>query len=345
MTIYKRIGIDTSKAHFTIHGIDHADRAVLRTTLRRRQFLDFFRKLPPTEIVMEACGASHHWARQLIALGHAVRLIPPQYVKPYVKRGKNDDIDAAAVNEAGGRPDMRFVPVKSIERQAEGMLLKVRQALLDQRTALVNGLRGHAAEFGVVAAKGIRHVEPLLAEIANDASIPAVGKEMFTILGQQIAHLDEQLEELAAKVAAAHKANPVSQRLATIPGVGPITALTLANEIDPGSFRSARHLAAWIGLTPRQHSTAGKQRLGGISKAGHERLRALLVSGAMAVITATIRHGDAKAADWLREMLRRKPRKLTAVALANKMARIAWALMTRGESYRAGGAPAVAACF
>ena len=342
MTHCKRIGIDTSKGHFAIHGIDHADKKALAISLRRRQFLAFFQKLPPTDIVMEACGASHHWARQLNALGHTVRLIPPRYVKPYVKRGKTDDIDAAAINEAGGRPDMRFVPVKSIERQAEAMLLKVRQHLLEQRTATINCLRGHAAEFGVIAARGTSHVGPLLAEIAADASVPAEAKEMFDVLGRQIARLDEQLTELAAKVAAAHKANPLSQRLATIPGIGPITALTLATEIDPGTFRSGRDLSAFIGLTPRNHSTGGKQRLGHISKAGHERVRALLVSGAMAVISAAARHGDGALSAWLRELLRRESRKVAAIALANKTARVVWALMTRGGTYRAAGAEVAA---
>jgi len=342
MTLYKRIGIDTSKARFTVHGIDHADRAVLKIDLRRNQFLAFFRKLPATEIVLETCGGSHHWGRELIALGHVVRLIPPQYVKPFVKRGKNDRIDAGAICEAGGRPDMRFVAVKSIERQADGMLLKVRQTLLDQRTALINTLRGHAAEFGIVAARGVGRVEPLLAAIAAEPSIPPAAKELFAVMGQEIARLDARLEEFAARVAAAHKASALSQRLAGIPGIGPISALTLVNEIDPGAFHSARHLAAWIGLTPREHSTGGKQRLGGISRAGHERLRALLVAGATAVIAAATRHGDARVSEWLRALLRRKPRKLAAVALANKMARIVWALMTRGDVYRAGGARAAA---
>src|SRR5262249_10046657 len=187
-----RIGIDTSKSVFTLHGIDHADRAKPTLNLRRGQFLNFFRALPRTEIVMEACGGAHHWGRELIALGHTVRLIAPQYVKPYVKRGKNDRIDAAAICEAGGRPDMRFVPVKSAERQADGMLLKVRRTLLDQRTVLVNTLRGLAAEFGVVAARGTSHVAPLLAAIAAEASVPTSAREMFAILGQEIAHLDER---------------------------------------------------------------------------------------------------------------------------------------------------------
>jgi len=343
MTQYKRIGIDTSKTVFTLHGIDHSEQPTARKNLSRAQLIPFFRKLPPTEIVMEACGAAYHWARQLIALGHDVRLIPPQYVKPFLKRGKNDRNDAAAICEAGGRPEMRFVPVKSIERQAQGMVLKVRQTLIDQRTALANTLRGHAAEFGVIAGKGVGRIVALLAALEREPAIPPVAKEMFVVLGQEVAHLDTRIDQLDARLAAAHKANEDSRRLATMPGIGPVIALTLATEIDPGAFRSGRHLAAWIGLTPKEHSTGGKPRLGGISRAGNERLRALLVSGATSVINATIRFGDQRTTEWLRALLRRKPRKVAAVALANKMARIAWAMMVRGESYRRPAAVGAAA--
>jgi transposase len=334
MTPYKRIGIDTSKSVFTLHGIDHADHPILQINLSRARLLAFFRKLPPTEIAMEACGAAYHWARQLIALGHTVRLIPPQYVKPYVKRGKNDRNDAAAICEAAGRPDMRFVPLKSAERQAEGMVLKVRQTLVDQRTALTNTLRGHAGEFGVIAGRGLGRIGALLSALEQEPAIPPAAKAMFTVLGQEIAQLDTRIEQLDDQLAAAHKANPVSQCLATMPGIGPVIALTLATEIDPAAFQSGRHLAAWIGLTPKEHSTGGKQRMGGISRAGNERLRALLVNGATSVITAAIRFGDQRTTQWLRALLARKPRKVAAVALANKMARIAWAMMVSGEAYR-----------
>ena len=344
MTQYKRIGIDTSKAVFTLHGIDQHDRPVLRVNLRRAQMIPFFKKLPPTEIAMEACGGAHYWARELIALGHEVRLIPPQYVKPYVKRGKNDRNDAEAICEAAGRPGMHFVPAKSVTQQAQGMVLKVRETLVGQRTLLVNTLRGHAAEFGVIAAKGVRQVGPLLAAIENQTAIPPEAKEMACLLATQIEELDTRIQEIEVKLAAAHKANAVSQRLATIPGVGPVTALTLATEIDPESFESGRHLAAWVGLTPQEHSTGGKQRMGGISRAGNERIRALLVTGAMSVIRAAMRPGSKQMTDWLRALLARKPRKVAAVALANKMARVAWALMTRGDVYRrAPSAGAVAA--
>ena len=343
MNQYKRIGIDTSKAVFTLHGIDQQDRPVLRINLRRAQLTPFFAKLPPTEIAMEACGGAHHWARELTALGHEVRLIPPQYVKPYVKRSKNDRNDAEAICEAAGRPGMHFVPVKSITQQAQGMVLKVRESLVGQRTQLVNTLRGHAAEFGVIAGKGLGKVGPLLAAIEQETTIPSDAKDMATLLGQQIADLDAKIKELEVKLTAAHKANPVSQRLATIPGVGPVIALTLAIEIDPAAFESGRHLAAWIGLTPKEHSTGGKQRMGGISRAGNERLRVLLVVGATSVINAAMKPGSKQMTDWLRALLMRKPRKVVAVALANKMARIAWVLMTRGQVYRRPAAPTAAA--
>jgi transposase len=334
MSEFTRIGVDTSKAVVTLHGIDAAERPVLRTTLRRAQMIPFFRKIPPTVVAMEACGSSHYWARELAALGHTVHLVPPQYVKPYVKRGKNDRNDAAAICEAAGRPGMHFVPAKSLEQQAAGMVLKARDTLVGQRTALINTMRGHAAEFGIVAAKGAAKVDGLLTAIEQQPDIPPVAGEMFILLHQQITDINARIAELDVKLNTSHKANPVSQRLATIPGVGPITALTLAIEIDPAQFESGRHLAAWAGLTPKEHSTGGKQRLGGISRAGNERLRRLLVAGATAVIQAASKPGNRQMTEWLRALLARKPRKLAATALANKMARIAWALMTSGQTYR-----------
>jgi transposase len=319
---------------FTLYGIDHTDHGVLRINLRRAQLIPYFSKLARTEIAMEACAASHHWARMLAALGHTVRLIPPQYVKPYVKRGKNDFNDAEAICEAAGRPNMRFVPVKSVAQQADLLVLKVRETLIGQRTQLVNTLRGHAAEFGVIAAKGTSQVAALLARIAAHEGLPDPAKEILALLAQQIAQIEAQLTLLERRIAALHKANPVSRLLATIPGVGPITALTLALEIDPTAFKSGRDLAAWLGLVPQQHSTGGKTRLGRISRAGNERLRALLVNGATSVIRCTDRPRSKLPTEWLRNLLARRPRKLAAVALANKMARIAWAMMQSGEAYR-----------
>ena len=330
----KRIAIDTSKYLFTLHGVDHDDRVVLRRELRRDKLKAFFAALPPTEIVMEARGSSHHWGRLLIALGHVVKLIPPQYVKPFVKRGKNDRIDAEAINEAASRPSMRFVAVKGAEQQAATLILKTRDMLVRQRTQLINAVRGHAAEFGVIAAKGTARVEPLLARIAEDDTLPAAARAMLAVLGGQIATLDAQIAELETQMRAAHKANPLSRLLEQIPGVGPISALSLALTIDPAQFRSGRHLAAALGLTPREHSTGGKQRMGGISRAGDERLRRLLVVGATAVIRQAAA-GRGKASAWLLNLLQRRPRKVVAVALANKMARVAWAMMTSGEAYRA----------
>jgi len=330
---YKRIAIDTSKSVFTLHGIVANDQPVLRRNLRRSDLEAFFAKLPPTEVVMEACGGSHHWGRVLTKLGHRVKLIPPQYVKPYVKRGKNDRNDAEAICEAAGRPGMRFVPVKSAEQQAGAMPLAVRELLVRQRTQLVNALRGHASEFGVVVGKGIENVSGLLAKIAATDSIPDAAREMLAMLGNQIAHLDEQLGTLETRLVAQHRATPMSKLLAGQPGIGPIAALTIVHKVDPTQFKSGRHFAAWLGLTPKERSTGGRQRLGGISRQGNERLRQLLVVGA----TAVIRHakpGSKSASAWLLAVLERCPRKVAAVALANKMARTVWAMMTSGEAYR-----------
>ncbi len=329
----KRIGLDTSKAVFTLHGVDQDETAVLRRNMRRAEMEAFFAMLPPTHVALEACGGSHHWGRRLASFGHTVQLIPPQYVKPFVKRGKNDRNDAEAISEAAARPGMPSVAVRSAEQQAEAIVLSARELLVRQRTQLVNAVRGHAAEFGIVAAKGTSQLPALLEVVAAGEAVPDAAKEMLAFLGGQVAQLDERIGELERRMKQQHKANPVSQLLAEVPGIGPIGALSLALTIDPGRFQSGRHFAAWLGLTPKEHSTGGRQRLGGISRAGNERLRQLLVLGAMAVIKYA-KPGSKTASAWLLALLERKPRKLAAVALANKMARVVWAMMATGEAYR-----------
>jgi transposase len=330
-----RIGIDTSKSVFQLHGVDEKEKAVLRKQLRRRQLLMFFAKLEPTLVGLEACGASHHWARELQKLGHQVVLIPPQYVKAYVGRNKNDKIDAEAVCEAMSRPKVqeRFVPIKSVEQSAAQLLLGVRESLIKRRTQLTNTIRGHAAEFGLVAAKGLDKIQPLLARIAADDSLPVLTKEMFAMLGREYAELGPRIAQIDKKMLAFHRSNEVTRRLMEVPTIGPTGAcLFVTKVVDPHAFRSGRRCAAWLGLTPKDHSTAGKQKLGGITRAGDERVRAVLVSGAMACIRHA-KNRPSNSSPWLVELLKRKPPKVAAVALANKTARIAWKLMTSGERY------------
>jgi len=333
-----RIGLDTSKHVFQIHGVDENETPALRRQLRRSEVAKFFAKLPPTRIGLEACGASHHWARRLRGLGHEVLLMPPQYIKPYVKRGKNDAIDAEAICEAMSRPTMRFVTVKSAENQAALMMLGVRDLLVKQRTMLINAIRGHAAEFGVTAAKGSKQVVELLQRLADDAEVPALAREMIGVMAAQLDAVEAKLKAIEARLMAWHRQNQTSQCLATIPGIGPIGGVSFALRVsDPKAFRSARHFAAWVGITPRENSTGGKQRLGKISREGDEGLRRLLVLGATAVIQQADKGRQGKkgrARPWLSKLLARKPKKVAAVALANKMARIIWAMMVSGETYR-----------
>jgi transposase len=334
MTI-TRIGLDTSKHVFQIHGVDASEQPVLCRQLRRQSVARFFAKLTPTRIGLEACGASHHWARLLRSLGHEVVLIPPQYVKAYVQRGKNDKIDAEAICEAMSRPKVQawLVPIKTVAQQAALTMLGVRDLLVKQRTMLVNAIRGHAAEFGVIAAKGPQQIAELLRRVARDEGVPALAREMIGALAGQLPPLEARLKAIEARLMAWHRHDQASRLLATIPGIGPIGGISLALKVpDPKVFRSSRHFAAWVGITPRENSTAGRQRLGKISRAGDEGLRQLLVLGATAVIQQAIKKGSA--APWLRRLLARKPKKVAAVALANKMARIAWAMMISGELYR-----------
>jgi transposase len=331
-----RIGMDTSKHVFQLHGVGATEEPVLRKKLRRKEMIAFFGKLPPTVVAIEACGGSHHWARLLQSFGHEVKLIPPQYVKPYVKRGKNDAADAEALCEAMSRPTMRFVPVKSAESQAALMLIGVRERLIRNRTQLANAIRGYAAEFGLSAAQGICKVEHLLERIATDETLPELARDLFALHAREYRQLQGEIAKVEARLMAWHRADECSRRLAKIPGVGPIGASLLVMKMPaPEGFRSGRHFAAWLGLTPKDHSTAGKIRLGGITRAGDETLRSVLVAGATALLRH-VREGRGKnASPWLRELLKRKPPKLVAVALANKIARVAWKLMVTGGQYRA----------
>ncbi len=337
-----RIGIDTSKHVFQLHGVDASDEVVLRRKLRRKEMVAFFEKLAPTVVAIEACGASHSWARLLRSFGHQVKLIAPQLVKPYVKRGKNDAADAEALCEAMSRPTMRFVPVKTAEQQAALMLMGMREQLVASRTQLSNAIRGYAMEFGLTAAKGKAHLEPLLGRIQADDSLPIMARELFAIQAEGYRRLQAQIDEVDTKLAAWQKADECSQRLVKIPGVGPIGAALLKMKTPPPElFKSGRQYAAWIGLMPKDLSTAGKARPGVITRAGDETLRSVLVVGATAVVQQAQRSG--KASPWLAALLKRKPPKLVAVALANKMARIAWKLMVTGQGYAAKSAPAALA--
>jgi transposase len=332
MTII-RIGLDTAKHVFQVHGADENEQTVVRRQLRRGEMEKFFGKLAPTRIGLEACGASHYWARLLRGLGHEVVLLPPQYIKPYVKRGKNDANDAEAICEAMSRPGMRFVPIKSADSQAELMLLGVRNLLIKQRTTVINAIRGHAAEFGVIAAKGPVKVADLLQQAhTEEASVPELALDMLRLLAAQLDALNVKLKLIETRLMASHRENPLSQCLASQPGIGPIGAVSFALRVtDPKSFRSGRHFAAWLGLTPKDHSSGGRHRQGRISRQGNEALRKLVVLGATAVIRFA-RPGHAS--PWLLNLLARKPKKLAAIALANKMARTLWAMMVSGEVYR-----------
>lgn len=329
-----RIGVDTSKTVFQVHGVDEAENPVLRKKLRRKQFLEFFTQLAPLSVGLEACGASHYWARELRTLGHDVVLLPPQYVKPYVKRGKSDAADAEAICEAMSRPTMRFVPVKSPEEQAAQMLIGLREQFIRRRTQLSNSIRGFAAEFGLVGPKGLSHLPKLLENIRNDTSIPEVAKEMIETLRRNFVHIDAEITTLDRKLLDMHRGSELSRRLETMPGVGPVGSVLLSAKASVArDFKSGRDFAAWIGLTPKNHSTAGKNRLGVITRAGDERLRSVLVAGATAVIAHRRRTGKC-AWPWLEALIARKPPKLAAVALANKMARIAWKLIVSGDRYQ-----------
>lgn len=328
------LGVDLAKQVFQVHGVDRAGQVVVRRRLRRCDVASFFGKLAPALVGMEACSTSHYWARRLRALGHEVRLVPAQYVKPYVKRQKHDAADAEAICEAVTRPSMRYVPVKTAEQQSAVMLQRSRELLVRQRTMLVNALRGHLAEFGIVAARGAKNLPELMAALEDPAcQVPDLARQALRPLADQLAAVEVQIEAIERAIMAWHKGNATSRRLATIPGIGPIIASAIAAAVpDPQLFASSRHFAAWLGLVPRQNSTGGKPRLGRMSRQGDANLRRLLIIGAQSVLR-WVKPG--KGDPWIVALLARRPRKLVGVALANKMARIAWAIMTRGEVYRA----------
>jgi transposase len=333
--------LDLAKSVFQVHGADGEGNAVVRKRVRRDQVLKFFSGLPRCVVAMEACASSHYWGREIGALGHDVRLIAPIYVKPFVKRQKNDAADAEAICEAAQRPNMRFVEVKSEQRQASAIVFRTRDLLIRQRTQTINALRGHLAEFGHVIPQGAHHIGRLVNIIEDDAgALPAAARTALRTLAGVLHQLEEQIEALDREISRRVKEDETAQRLMTIPGIGRIAATAMvAIAPDAKSFAKGRDFAAWLGLTPRQHSTGGKQRLGRTSKMGERSLRRLLIIGASAVLRwAALRKDQAGA--WLKRIMAAKPPLVARVALANKIARVVWALMANGGTYRAPAAVA-----
>jgi transposase len=330
------IGLDIAKSVFQVHGVDAAGQVVIRRQLKRRYVLAFFQKLPPCLVGIEACASSHHWSRELQAFGHTVRLMPPAYVKPYVKRQKNDATDAEAICEAVTRANMRFVPTKTSEQQSGLVLHRTRHLFIRQQTSVINAIRAHLAEFGIVASVGRQGVEDLLRIVAdtNDKRVPDIARACLAALGAQLHRIKEQILEFDRMIRAWHRSSEMSRRLDDCPGVGPALATAVvASVADPMAFKSGRDFSAWIGLVPKQHSSGGKERLGGISKQGDRYLRGLFVAGALAVIRYAKIHGT-KHRPWLTALLARRPTKVAAIALANKIARMVWAMMARGTRYK-----------
>jgi transposase len=341
MTEISRIGLDLAKNVFQVHGVDAAEAVVLRRSLRRNKVLAFFAKLPPCLVGMEACATAHYWGRELGKLGHDVRLIPPHYAKAYVRRHSNDPADAAAICEAVSRPAMRCVAIKTEAQQAAGSLHKVRALLVKQQTMWINHLRGMLAEYGIVVAQGPQHITELLDVLSacKDTRLPELTREALQPAAEMLRSLEQQIAALEKKIVAWGRGNESCRHLITAPGYGPILASAMAAQVtDPGAFSSGRHFAASLGLTPRLEGTGGKVHPGPISKRGNGYLRRLLVNGAMSLLNSKRAQQD----PWIAQLLASKPRKLVAVALANKMARIGWALMTRQEDYRARPVAAVA---
>jgi len=330
------VGLDIAKNVFQVHGIDAAEKVVVRKQLRRSQMLAFFKALPPCLIGMEACATAHYWARELTKLGHTVRLMPAKDVKAYVKRNKNDAADAEAICEAVRRPTMRFVQVKSAEQQGRLMQHRTRDLLMRQRTQVINALRAHLAELGITAAQGTAGLKELLKIIANDEDerLPADAHASLVVLAAELQAMQTLIASIEKRIVAQHRSDEASKRLRSIPGIGFIGATAIAATVtDPKAFRSGRDFAAWIGLVPRQDSTGGKQKLGPISKQGDRYLRRILVVGAHAVLKLAKQKPEKY--PWLTQLLARRPFKVVAVALANKMARVAWALLAHGGTYRA----------
>jgi transposase len=330
------IGLDIAKSVFQVHGVDAEGNVVLRHQLKRRYVLSFFQKLPPCLVGIEACATSHYWSRELQALGHTVRMMPPAYVKPYVKRQKNDAADAEAICEAVGRPTMRFVETKTPEQQGCLALHRTRHLFIRQQTSVINAIRAHLAEFGIVAPVGRKGVDQLLSIVADasDKRLPEVARACVAALGAQLQMLKAQILEFDRMIRVWHRSSETSRRLEECPGVGPVLATAIvATVADPKVFRSGRNFSAWIGIVPKQHSSGGKHRLGGISKQGDRYLRGLFVAGALAVIRYAKIHGT-KHRPWLTALLARRPTKVAAIALANKIARMVWAMMVKGERYK-----------
>jgi transposase len=330
------IGLDIAKSVFQVHGVDAGGQVVIRRQLKRRSVLTFFQKLPPCLVGIEACASSHRWSRELKELGHTVRLMPPAYVKPYVKRQKNDAADAEAICEAVTRANMRFVATKTPEQQSGLVLHRTRHLFIRQQTSVINAIRAHLAEFGIVAPVGRKGIEELLDVVADasDQRVPELARGCLAALGAQLRMLKAQVLEFDRRIMAWHRSNEMSVRLDEIPGVGPALATALvASVADPKVFRSGRNFSAWIGLVPKQRSSGGKDRLGSISKQGDRYLRSLFTAGALAVIRYAKIHGT-KHRPWLTALLARRPTKIAAIALANKIARMAWVMMARGERYK-----------
>ncbi|MCW3477936.1 IS110 family RNA-guided transposase [Limobrevibacterium gyesilva] len=329
MSVY---GLDISKSWFQVHGVDD-DGLIVRKKLARGKILNFFRRLAPCTIGLEACGSAHHWARELALLGHQPRLMPARYVRAYLKTNKHDAADAEACWEAVQRPGMRFVPVKSTEQQGTLMLHRARDLLTRQRTGAVNALRGHLAEFGIVAPKGIARARELMELVATDDRIPECARGALSMLVDQIRDTEARIGDSDRAIMTLAKEDDVCRRLLTVPGIGPFTATVLAATVgDPNQFRSGRHFAAWLGLVPKQHSTGGRERLGGISKRGDAYIRKMLIHGARAAVHRVRSHQVSNS--WIAGLLARRPFNVATVALANKVARIAWAIMASGKEYR-----------